>query len=331
MGSRNARDIEMAQYGAARGKKDRVRTINFYEIVRWINQSTNERIPHSDWDDIMAGIEGVKLSERVWQGPNRTLIGEVLTVDGKRHLKLMLVRDEDAWLEVYNPDAQSIAELDLGDAGQLLETSIVAFLEFGNVLGLIQGSATAPTPTAFEEWLNGLQLVEESVILTTQAMVSHEAQELIRRSTELSEMSVKIHTNKADALEARGSGIAGILRSVKADYGDMTVTVTLQPGRAKDQSEGRKAVRNEGIIIADAAAAGEVKKASAKLVYIEADDSHHTESVDFAKQRITAKRNIPTTSEEGDPIRNESAVRAILQVARENEFELRAIVEATQS
>ncbi|WP_157780373.1 hypothetical protein [Leifsonia xyli] len=317
----------MAQYGAARGKKDRVRTINFYEIVKWVNRSSNERLPHSDWDEILSGLDGVKLSDRIWEGPDRTLIGEVLRVDGQRHLKLMLVRDQDAWLEIYNPDAESIAELNLGDAEQLLETTIVAFLGFGNVIGLIQGSTSAPTPTAFEEWLNGLELVEENVTLTTQPMVSHDAQQLIRRSTELSEMSVKVHTNRAEALDARGSGLAGILRSVRSEYGPMVVTVTLQPGRAKDQVEGRRAVRDEGVIIADAAAAGEVQGAKAKLIYIEPDDSRHTEDIDFAKQRITAKRNIPTTSQDGSPIRNESAVRAILQVARENEDELRAIAD----
>jgi hypothetical protein len=316
----------LAQVGAARGPKDKERTINFYEIVKWVNHSTNERMKQADWNAILKSIEGVPLKDRVYESPTRVLIGEVMKVDGKRHLKLMLVRDEGAWLSVYDPNAASINDLDLGDSGQLLETSIIAFLPFGNVIGIIQGSATAPTPTAFEQWLNGLHILGAGVTLETQAMVSHEVQQRISKSSEISEIEVKMHTNRADALAARGSKLSGIFKQVSAEYGPMMVTVILRPGRAKDQAAGRAAVREEGKIIANASDAGEVSKAKARLVYIEADDTRHSEEIDFAKQKITAKRNIATTGEDGSPIRNESAVRAILSVADQHDAELRAIV-----
>lgn len=318
----------MAQVGAARGPKVKERTINFYEIVKWVNRSKNDRMKHADWNAIMESIEGVPLKDRVYEGPTRVLIGEVMKVDGQRHLKLMLVRDEGAWLSVYDPSAESIDDLNLGDTGQLLETSIIAFLPFGNVIGIIQGSATAPTPTAFEEWLNGLHILGAGVTLETQAMVSREVQKLISQSSEISEIEVKMHTNRAAALEARGSKLSGIFRQVNEEYGPMMVTVILRPGRAKDQAAGRQAVREEGKIIAAASDAGEVSKAKARLVYIEADETTHSEEVDFAKQKITAKRKIATTGEDGAPIRNESAVRAILQVADQHDEELRAIVNA---
>ncbi|MDA4893250.1 hypothetical protein PFZ55_40950 [Streptomyces sp. MS2A] len=308
------------------GPKLRERTINFYEIVKWINVTSNERMAQADWQAILKELASVPLRERVWNGPDRTLIGEVMHVDGAYHLKLMLVRDQDAWLDVYNEQKDTIGELELDDATQLVEPSIIAFLDYGNVIGLIQGSTTAPTPSSFTAWLNNLKILGDGFTVDTEPMVSHEIQQMINQSTELDRISIKVHTNKADALEKRGSKLSKVLRAVKEEYGSMVVTVILQPGRAKDMAEGRAAVREEAKVIAEASDNNEIKSAKGRLVYIEADDKRRGVDVDFAKQKITAKRKISTTAEDGSPIRNESAVRAIIDVAIEHEQELRKIV-----
>jgi hypothetical protein len=316
----------MAQVGAPTGPRARERTINFYEIVKYVNATKNERMNQADWPSILSALGTEPLKNRVWSGPDRTLIGEVLRVDGSYHLKLMLVRDQDAWLDVYDTKADSIGELVLDDASQLLETSVIAFLNYGNIIGMIQGSTTAPTPNSFAAWLNGLGVLGSGFSVDTQPMVSHEIQQLIKQSTELDRIEVKVHTNKADALEARGSKLSSLLKSVKAEYGPMVVTVILAPGRAKDTAESRHAIREEAKVIADASDNGELRKAKARLVFIEADDTRKGMDVDFAKQKITAKRSIPTSADDGSPIRNESAARAILQVAAEHDAELRKIV-----
>ncbi|MEX8032479.1 hypothetical protein AB6V29_05555 [Microbacterium sp. 20-116] len=318
----------MAGNGSQSGPKVRERTINFYEIVKYVNFSTNERMIHADWQSILEALASVPLRERVWEGPEKTLIGEVMRVDGQSHLKLMLVRDQDSWLDVYNSQKDTVGELQLEDSAQLLETSIVAFLPYGNVIGLIQGSTTAPTPGGFAQWLNGLKVLADDFTVDTEPMVSREIQNLINQSAELDRISVKVHTNRADALEKRGSKLSSVLRAVKEEYGSMVVTVILQPGRAKDMAAGRAAVREEAKVIAEASDNNEVRSAKGRLVYIEADDKRHGVDVDFAKQKITAKRRISTTSEDGSPIRNESAVRAIVEVALEHEAELRKIVQA---
>jgi hypothetical protein len=310
----------------ARATKER--TISFYEIVKVVGRSENKRMPHSDWDAILETIEGEPLGDRVYSSGKRTLIGEVLRVDGRRHMKLLLVRDQDGWLSVYDPTANSVDDLNLGEQGQLVETSIVAFMQYGNVIGLIQGSPSAPGVGALEEWLTGIGALGAGVELDSQPLVSHEAQQKLTQSSEASSIEVKVHTNRADALEKRGSGLSRVLRAVNSEYGPMTVTVILQASRKRDQAEGRRAVREEAQKILDASDAQEVAKASAKLIFIDADDRTRTEGINFVKQRITAKRNIPTTGDDGSPVRNEAAVRAILEVADQHDAELRAIVEA---
>lgn len=307
----------------------RERTINFFEIVKVVGRSDNQRMPHSDWDAILETIEDVPLAQRIYMGPRRTLIGEVMSVSGRRHMKLLLVRDQEAWLSVYDPSAESIDDLDLGEQGQLVETTIIAFLQFGNVIGMIQGSPSAPGVGAFEEWLTGLEVLGPGVQLDSQPMISHEAQQKLTQSSEASKIEVRMHTNRADALEARGSGLADVLRAVRADYGPMTVKVILTASRKRDEHEGRAALRQEAQRLREAADANEISGAKAQLIFIDPDESTRTEGVDFIKQRITAKRNILTTSEDGSPIRNEAAVHAILDVADQHDSELRAIVGAS--
>jgi len=315
------------EHGGTLASKTKTRTINFFEIVRWINSSKSVRFDHADWQQVLKGLRHTDLEERVWDGGDRTLIGEVLFVDGTLHLKLMSVRDEAAWLEVYKPSAKSIEELTLGNDAVLVETSIVAFLGYGNVVGLIQGSTAAPTATSLERWVNGLELFANSFQIETRAMVSHEAQKKLQQSDEVSSVSVKVHTNKADVLEARHSKLAGLMRQIRQDFGDMTVTVTLNAGRSKDQAEARSVLRRETDNLLSAADAKEVAQAKAKLVYYSSDEKSRTEEVNFIKQRITAKREIAATNDEGDPIRNSSAVHAILEVARQHHEELSKIVE----
>lgn len=306
--------------------KERQRRVNFYEIVQQGSGNTNKRMKHVGWTGILRRLEKLPLNQRVVNGKTRTLVGVVLSVDGEPHLKLLRVRDESAWLEVYHKESDSVGDLDLGETGLLVETSIVAFLDYGNVIGLVAGSTTAPTPTAVAEWINGLGFLGSDIKVDTQAMVSHEATAKLKQSNEASRIETKVHTNRADALTRRGAKLGAVLKTINAEYGPMTVTVILQVSKARDQHEGRAMLREEAGKVLNAADASEVSRAKAKLMYIDADETTRLEEVDFIKQRITAKQAIPTTSDDGSPIRDTSAVKAILEVAQRFNAEIRKIV-----
>lgn len=304
--------------------KQRERTISFYEIVSRGKTGTS-RMTHARWSKYLAALEGTPLGERVFEANNRTLIGEVISHNGEMHLKLMRVRDENSWIGIYRPDAQSVDDLDVGNSA-LLETSIVCFLSYGNIVGMIQGSNSSPTPTALAEWINGIKLLTDEI--EVDALMSAENSRKLNQSAETSRIETRIHTSKADALEAHGSKLSGLLKSIRQEYGPMTVTVILQASKAKAQSEGRKTLRNEARVLLEAADSKDVQSAKAKLVYLDADEEATTEEVNFVKQKITAKRKIATMAEDGSPIRNRSAIDAILSVANEHDDELRRIVGA---
>jgi hypothetical protein len=191
---------------------------------------------------------------------------------------------------------------------------------------MIQGSNSSPTPTALAEWINGIELLTDEI--EVDPLMSAENSRKLSQSSETSRIETRIHTSKADALEAHGSKLSGLLKSIRQEYGPMTVTVILQASKAKAQSEGRKTLRNEAKVLLEAADSKDVQSAKAKLVYLDADEEATTEEVNFVKQKITAKRKIATMAEDGSPIRNRSAIDAILAVANEHDDELRRIVGA---
>lgn len=305
--------------------KSKTRTISFFELVQ-ISGTQTKRFAHTDWSKFFEILNKEPLASRVHKGPDRTLIGDFVSFDEALHLKLMKVRDESAWLELYDSTADSVSELEIEDKQDLLETSIVCFLPFGNVIGIVQGSIAAPSASAVAEWINGLNFVK-NVKVAAEVMMSTEAVNKLAKSPEASRLEATIHTSKASALEAKGSSLGKTLKAITHDYGEMKVTVILQASRAKGKAraETRAALRKEAKAL-ESMDDG-VSKLKANLIYYDGSDQSGTEMVDFVKGRITAKRDIATTAEDGSPIRNSSAVAAILAVAEEHEDELRKIVE----
>lgn len=302
------------------------RTISFYRILKHKNTAANEPLAEIDWYKVLTFLSNQPLARRTSNVGGRILIGEILFYDEGAHLKLLKVRDIEAWLGVYNDQEKSVTDLEFDQTNQLYETSIISFLEFGNVIGMIQGSTSAPTASAVVEWLEALEVFGSGIHLTTEAVISNEARAKLQRAPEASRIETKISTSKAQALEARGSKISPILRKVTEEFGPMTVTLILQTSIAKDNTEGRQILRAEAENLAAAAGENEVASAKARLVYIDADEKTSTQNVDFLKQRITAKRKIGSIDDQGRPIRNLSAVQAIIQVAAQHEAELRDAV-----
>lgn len=312
-------------------KRSKERTVAFFEIVReTANGRDTERIGQADWQTLLTFLGDRPLKERMVNAYDQILIGEILHYEERAHLKLLKVRDQDAWLGIYNGEAMSLEDLSIDESNQLYETSIVSFLDYGNIIGMIQGSTSAPTSTTVGQWINALKILDGDQPLTTQAVVSHEAMEKLSRASEATRVETKVNTSKASALEKRGSKLSSVLRKVSDEFGPMTVTIILQTSRARSNTEGRQILKQEVENLAAAANEKDVDKAKAKLVYIDADEQSTSEQVDFIKQRITAKRQIATTDDDGSPIRNVSAVRAIVDVARQHDAELRTAVGVTR-
>lgn len=136
--------------------------------------------------------------------------------------------------------------------------------------------------------------------------------------------SVRISTAMEEPLRNAGSEIiADTLQRLKRTYGDITVTVTLRVPRGKKYDDARRTLKQEAERLQNVTGAAE--SVSATLVTYDAESRAHQEDIDFISQRITAKKAVPLTGEDGSPIRNSSAVRAILAAAADMRTELNSL------
>ena len=304
----------------------RERTVAFYEIVR-STPAEQKRIPHSDWESVLASIARASLEERKVE-KEALLVGSVATINEQDHLLLHRAKDSSEWLSVMDWGTGEWYELEQSASRGYLETSAICFLPFGNVVGMMHGSASAPTHKSLETWLNSLHLFPGKDLAVRPVLTKAEVERL-QTARGVSRVEVKIGSHKMATLRGKTGRLANFLRSANETYGDIDVTMIISVPKGKALMKHREMLLEDLREIAEVAPEA-TERARAKLVYADAEGPEYTRLVEITEHHITAKRRVSAVDEDGNSIRILSAVDAILGVAAEHEDELRAAVEAVE-
>lgn len=303
----------------------RERTVAFYEIVASVN-GTLHRVAQMPWPDMLSALARTELSGRTWE-TDSIYVGSVATYDDVDHLLLHKVKDAGDWLSVLNWRTGEFHELESRADQGYLETTVMAFLSFGNVVGLMQGSTSAPTHKSLEIWLNGLKLFPDTSLAVRPLMTRAETERL-RTADGASKVEIRLAGNAISALGDRQGRLARALRLAGTEYGDIKVTIIISVPRGGGRSEDRRRLladlRDIEEVMPEAA-----DRARATLVYAESSGPEYTRLVEFVEHHITAKRYISAVDETGSSVKILSAVHAILDVALQHEEELRRAADVT--
>lgn len=304
----------------------RERTVSFFEIVK---NGDGEQIPlpQMDWDAALADIATATLEERRVDKTS-IIVGSVATVHQQDHLLLHRAKDASEWLSVMDWNTGEWQELEQNASRGFLDTSAIVFLPFGNVVGMMQGSVSAPTHKSLETWLDALKLFP-GASLAVRPLVSKAEVERLKTARGASRIEIKIGGHKVASLRERNGRLAKFLRTANATYGDVTVTMIISIPRGKALTEQRQLLLDDLRDIAEIAPEA-TERARAKLVYADVDGPEYSRLVELTEHHITAKRRIPAVDDEGNSIRIMSAVDAILDVAAEHEDELRTAVQVVE-
>lgn len=304
-------------------KNEAQRTVSFFRLVIQDADHEHKQLPPQDWQQLLKNVEPWDIHQRTHTSPTRRLIGEVLTVDGDKALKLMEPRDENSWLEILKVASSAGGDteaVDVKKIGQLVETTIVVFLPEKNLVGIIRGSTSSPTHTALAEWLDHLKISGKRLVpnekqsLVAEPATAKSQSKKLAQADGVSMASVRMSTNKANQLEAVGATtLANTLKTLKKTYGNIFVTITLRVPSGNANAAAREELKREALRLE--AVAGSAEAVSATLVTYDQESRAHSEEVNFVSQRITTKTQVPLTGDDGEPIRNGSAVRAILRAA----------------
>ncbi|MEV4905679.1 hypothetical protein AB0N46_13620 [Streptomyces albidoflavus] len=300
-----------------------VRTITFFEIVSNV-AGEQARVPQIAWEQALASLATASVQDRM-VAKETTLVGSVATVLEQDHLLLHRVKDSTEWLSEMDWSTGEWRELEQNASRGFVDTSAVCFLPFGNVVGLMQGSVSAPGSRGLETWLNELHLFSDP--LTVRPVLSRAEAERLGTAQGASRVEIKIGGHRASALRGRTGRLARFLHLAYNAYGDINVTMVISVPRGKSRDEDRQALLDDLRDIAPVAPDA-AERARAQLVFAEADGSEQSRLIELTEHHITAKRRVPAVDDQGNSIRILSAVGAILEVAAEHEDELRAAVEA---
>ncbi|GII89450.1 hypothetical protein Ssi03_74400 [Sphaerisporangium siamense] len=301
-------------------RKDRERTVAFYEIV----SDKHERMTQIDWPKILAGLFGAPIKDRMVRGRLRTLVGQVVTYQETDHLLLGKVKDAAEWIEQVNFEDGSIEQFNSAENRGLLETSVMCFLPYGNIVGMIRGSTSAPGSNALAEWINGIDILEGEV--DVRAIVSKSAMDKIQKADGAQTMEFRVGTSKAAAVADANTRLGRTIHTLRQEYGDAKITIIVDVPKDKSYRRAHRELLDD--VMQLAAITDVAENARAKLTYFDATEEAEAESVNLMQERITAKRRISSFDAQGQLIRNSSAVGAIMTVAAEVEHALRLAVDA---
>lgn len=300
------------------------RTIAFFEVVT-SKSGEQVRVPPMDWDSALRDLATASLQDRM-VAKEVTLVGSVATVRQQDHLLLHRVKDATEWLSMMDWSTGQWQELEQNAIRGFVDTSAICFLPFGNVVGLMQGSVSAPSHKGLETWLNELHLFPDTRLVVRPVLSKAEVERL-GTAQGASRIEIRIGSHKVSALRGRNGRLASFLRQAQEAYGDINVTMIISVPRGRARDEDRQALLDDLRDIAPVAP-NAAARAQARLVFAEADGVERSRLVELTEHHITAKRRVSAVDDEGNSIRILSAVDAILDVAGEHESELRAAVGA---
>ncbi len=311
-------------FQVASPSKMRERTVAFFEIVA-LRKGEQERVPQMDWEKALETIALAPIEKRKVE-KDSVFVGAVATVNEKDNFLLHRIKDDGEWLSVIDLDTGEWSEIEKSASQGYLDTSVISFLPYGNIIGMMQGATAAPSHKSLEVWLNAVKIFPNEQLVVRPLLSQAEINRL-QGASGASRVEIRIGSSKAEALREKTGRLARFLRMAGREYGDINVTMIISIPKGKTRREDRERLLGDLVDLADVMPEA-AERAKASLVYTEIDGPDSTRLVELVEHHITAKRRVPAVDDEGRSIRILSAVGAIIGVAAEHEDELRAAADA---
>ncbi|MFJ5884295.1 hypothetical protein [Kitasatospora cineracea] len=311
---------------------ERKKTVAFYEIISR-KEAGDVRMRQIDWQLALANIEHLPPDQRLYRDTSDVYFGEPVHAEGKLHLGLAKLRDGD--VQQVDRTTGHIEHLQLEENRSIVDTTVICFLPFGNIIGVLQGTRSAPYTTAIQRWLNAMDsgIGKDIEIIP---LIGKRAMEKLRNAEEVNFFELRMRPGP-DLLESEIGGLGEMSRRVHRHNPDALITITMKIpkqgffSRGTPRSRGERQLRHDAqSFISEYADLmgnhGAVDRAIAHVTLSNSNGELVEEKINFISDHITSQRQVVMRRSEGGAPWHEAAVRAILQVANAHEQELRDAV-----
>ncbi|MCA6094035.1 hypothetical protein LE181_17945 [Streptomyces sp. SCA3-4] len=308
----------------------RVGTVAFFEVVR-AKDAQNARMESVDWQSALAELQEKPFEDRMSTCNQDTFIGQAVPSDGRLHLLSGRIGTRE--LQTVDLDHGYIEDLRLEGNKGTIDTTTACFLDYGNIVGVLQGKPGSPRASALQRWMNSCGMVDEEIALWP--VIGHNVWDKLERASAVHSFEFSYRPSPAIP-PPEGVGLASFVRLGSSRYPDHRITLKLETprkggvgpvarlrGHRQLQGEIQSLMADLGYLEGPTG----IERARAQVTLQEEDGNLSDEPLDFIKHHITAKCRVQVSPMDGRP-RYEAAVDAIMQVAADRERDLRAAVSA---
>ncbi|MEV6693185.1 hypothetical protein AB0M35_17110 [Micromonospora sp. NPDC051196] len=282
----------------------RKKLVSFFEVRDAYGDPLTEIV---DWQDVLAEVAAASLKRREQSIKQVIHWAQVYPHDGAYHLVFARARDEA--VSSLDRDTGEILDTEADTNKPWVEVSVASFLPETNRFGYVLGTGASPRSSTLAAWLNRFGAFEEEISIGP--VLSKDVISKINGAAEASLVRAKFDSHNATT--ADGSSLFGAKHALQDSFGDVEVELVV---RVKGRISGRREDERRRVAAAAQDLIGkDFKRAVAQIVNYDDEGNPHREDVDFLNNRITKKKYIDVTDEEGRSVRIKSAVQAINQAA----------------
>lgn len=305
-------------------KKDK--TIAFYHVCESNPDGRIALRSHAPWQDILANWEELDHDDRAFSHLGLNYLATVQLHGGQRHLLLHRLKSDDEWLARIDWKSSEFIEIENLEEQGYVESSVVSFASFGNVLALMEGGISAPGRPAVEAWLRHIKPL--TVDVAVDPLVAPGNQDAVTGAAALQSVEIKLGRVSSEQLKGRSGGLATLLKE-GASYGGGAYTVTLRVQGPRGSSKALDRQAKESLLhdfeqVQDLLSLSD--RARVGALFENGDKFTPQRIVDLVDHHITAKVRVETRDEAGQVIRLLGAMDAIANAIEDYNLELHACV-----
>ncbi|MGV9246729.1 hypothetical protein [Streptomyces sp. NPDC003710] len=313
----------------------RKKTVAFYEVVR-AKEAGNLRFDHIEWREVLDNLSALSIHDRRMTHEDDVYFGEPIEFDNAKHLVLARLRDGD--LQQIDYEAQKIDALRLDGNRSVVDTTIICFLSYGNVIGVLQGSASAPRSTALQRWLNAMRTgINEDLAIIP--LIGKNAWEKLKAAESVNLFEMRLRPASTGMFPTSVEGLGDFARHAHKQNPDALISLTIKIPKGRGLSRSAARARGERRLhtsvqefLSDFGSLvgphGVIDRAIADVMLSASDGSIIEEKINFVNDHITASKQVTLPRGTGAGPWFEAAVQAVMQAAAEHERDLRAAVSA---
>lgn len=281
----------------------RRKRVSFYEV------RDRDGIPFSGplpWVEALAELAREPVTSRRHSVNGIDHWGKAYPFDEIDHF--ILARSRDEGVPSYNVQTDEIIDNETDSQQPWVEISIASFVPGTNKFGFVLGSQASPRPTSMALWLNEHKFFDEE--LTIGPVINQNVLNRINAAAQASLVRLTLTRDQIEAARQSG-GVFSAARVIGQEFGDVEVELLVKVSGRVTRSHDEE--RIQILETVRDVVGSDVKHAVAELINFDAEGHYERESIDLLEDRLAKSMKVRVTDAEGNPVRIESAVTAILR------------------